>query len=241
MTKVIVALDFPSESEALSMVDLLKPDVGLFKVGLELFVASGPSVVRAVRERDAGVFLDLKLNDIPNTVKGAAACATRLDVDIISVHAGIGREGLVAARQGVEEAAGVGKRPVLAAVTVLTSLGGEEAGGEGGAGTAGAVLERVLRLSRLAVECGLDGIITSVREAAEVRRAVGPGPSIITPGIRLSDSVQDHKRAGTVADAVAAGVDFLVVGRPITRAPDPRAQARRFIEEIARSGGKPEK
>ena len=236
MTKVIVALDFPTEREALSMVELLQPDVELFKVGLELFVASGPAVVLAIKGMGSGVFLDLKLNDIPNTVKGAAACAARLGVDIISVHAGIGREGLVAARQGVEEAAGTGRRPVVAAVTVLTSLGGDEAGGEGGPGTPGTVLERVLGLSRLAVDCGLGGIITSVREAAEVRRAVGPGPAIITPGIRLSDSVQDHKRAGTVADAVAAGVDFLVVGRPITRASDPRGQAKRFIEEIARAG-----
>ena len=236
MPKIIVALDFPTEREALSMVELLQPDVELFKVGLELFVASGPAVVRAIKGMGADVFLDLKLNDIPNTVKGAAACAARLGVDIISVHAGIGREGLVAARQGVEEAAGAGKRPVVAAVTVLTSLGGEEGGGEGGAGGTRTVLERVLGLSRLAVDCGLGGIITSVREAGEVRRAVGPGPAIITPGIRLSDSVQDHKRAGTVAAAVAAGVDFLVVGRPITRASDPRGQARRFIEEIALAG-----
>lgn len=231
VAEVIVALDFPSEKEALSMVELLHPDIQLFKVGLELFVASGPAIVREIRGRGAGVFLDLKFNDIPNTVKGAAACATRLGVDIISVHLGIGREGLVAAREGVEDAAGpTGKLPVLAGVTVLTSLDG----GEGGSGS---VLEQVLRLSRLAMECGLRGIITSVREAAEVRRALGPEPVIITPGIRLSDAVQDHKRAGAVADALAAGVDFLVVGRPITRAPDPRGEARRFLEEIARSGG----
>jgi len=233
---VIVALDFPTETEALSMVGLLRPDVEYFKVGLELFVAAGPAVVRAVKDRGAAVFLDLKFNDIPNTVRGAAACATRLGVDIISVHTGIGREGLVAARGGVEDAAGTGKRPVLAGVTVLTSLGGGEAGREGCGAAAGSVLERVLGLSRLAAECGLGGIITSVREAAQVRKAVGPEPVIITPGIRLSDSVEDHKRAGTVADAVAAGVDFLVVGRPITRAADPRGQARKFIEEIARAG-----
>ncbi len=232
---MIVALDFPTETEALSMVELLLPDVQYFKVGLELFVASGPAVVRAIKDMGAAVFLDLKFNDIPNTVKGAAACATGLGVDIISVHTGIGREGMVAAREGVEAAAGTGTRPVLAGVTVLTSLGGGEAGGEGGDA---AVLERVLGLSRLAVDCGLGGIITSVREAAEVRKAVGPGPVIITPGIRLSDSVQDHKRAGTVADAVAAGVDFLVVGRPITRAPDPKGQARKFTEEVARNSAR---
>ncbi len=237
MAKLIVALDFPAETEALSMAELLRPEVEFFKVGLELFVAAGPAVVRALKERGAAVFLDLKMNDIPNTVKGAAACAVRLGVDIISVHAGIGKEGLLAAREGVEGAAGAGRRPVLAAVTVLTSLGGETGGG--GSGAAGAVLERVLDLSRLAVECGLDGIITSAREASEVRTTVGPGPVIITPGIRLSDSVEDHKRAGTVADAVAAGADFLVVGRPITRAPDPKRQAGRFLEEIARAGGRP--
>jgi orotidine-5'-phosphate decarboxylase len=235
VTKVIVALDFPNETEALRMVDLLHPDAQYFKVGLELFVASGPAVVKEITGRGARVFLDLKFNDIPNTVKGAAACAARLGVDIISVHLGIGREGLLAAREGVEGAAGAGRRPVLAGVTVLTSLGGDEAGGAGGDA---AVLERVLGLSRLAVECGLGGVITSVREAAEVRKTVGPGTVIITPGIRLSDSVEDHKRAGTVADAVAAGVDFLVVGRPITRAPDPRGQARKFVEEIARNNAR---
>jgi len=237
VTKVIVALDFPTQAEALSMVDILRPDIEFFKVGLELFVASGPDVVRAVKDRGAAVFLDLKFNDIPNTVRGASACAARLGVDIISVHTGIGREGLVAARQGVDEAAGPGRRPVVAGVTVLTSLGGGEPGRDGEA--AGGVLQRVLGLSRLAVECGLNGIITSVREAAEVRKAVGPEPVIITPGIRLPDSAEDHKRTGTVAEAVAAGADFLVVGRPITRASDLKGQARKFIEEVARTAGKP--
>jgi orotidine-5'-phosphate decarboxylase len=231
MAKVIVALDFSTEKEALSMVGLLRPDIRFFKVGLELFVASGPHVVREIKETGSGVFLDLKFNDIPNTVKGAAACATRLGVDIISVHLGIGRDGLVAAREGVESARGpTGNLPLLAGVTVLTSLGGEE-------DSSAAALEQVLRLTRLAVECRFGGIITSVREAGEVRKAFGPGPVIITPGIRLSEATQDHKRAGTVADAVAAGANDLVVGRPITRAADPRCAAARFLEEVARAGG----
>jgi orotidine-5'-phosphate decarboxylase len=226
---MIVALDVPGEREAISLVEVLRPDVQFFKVGLELFVASGPSIVKSILDRGARVFLDLKFNDIPNTVKGAASCATRLGVDIISIHLGVGREGLVAAREGAEEASGPsGKRPVLAGVTVLTSLGDPET-----ARGVGSVLEQVLALSKMAVECGLTGIITSVKEAAEVRKALGQGPVIITPGIRLSDAVQDHKRAGTVRDAIAAGVDYLVVGRPITRAPDPRAEALEFLKEIS--------
>ncbi len=229
---LIVALDVPGEKEALKLVELLGPEVRFFKVGLELFVASGPAVVKKIKDRGAGVFLDLKFNDIPNTVKGAASCATRLDVDIISVHLAVGREGLVAAREGVEAALSQsGKRPILAGVTVLTSLGGAE----NGPGR-GAVLEQVLGLSRLALDCGLNGIITSVREAGEVRSLLGADPAIITPGIRLSADVEDHKRAGTVRQAIAAGVDYLVVGRPITKAADPKAEALRFLGEIESSG-----
>jgi orotidine-5'-phosphate decarboxylase len=227
--RLIVALDFPTEREALSLVDGLVPDVKIFKVGLELFVASGPSVVSRVREKGAGVFLDLKLHDIPNTVKGAVSCAARLGAGIISVHLSVGREGLKAAVEGIGEASQeTGEKPLLAGVTVLTSLGSEQAGG-----TVGSVLEQVLRLSRLAQECGIEGIITSVREAAEVRKNLGEACVIITPGIRLSGVSDEHKRAGTVRDALAAGSDYLVVGRPITRAPNPHDEARRFLDEIS--------
>ncbi|MCX5801670.1 MAG: orotidine-5'-phosphate decarboxylase [Candidatus Eisenbacteria bacterium] len=227
--RLIVALDVPTDGEALSLVDLLLPDVKFFKVGLELFVASGPSVVSGVRERGGRVFLDLKLHDIPNTVKRAVSCATRLGAAIISLHLSAGRECLESAAEGIEEGSSrTSERPLLAGVTVLTSLGSEQAGD-----TAGSVLEQVLRLSRLAKECGIGGIITSVREAADVRRALGGECVIITPGIRLRGPQDDHKRAGTVRDALLAGSDYLVVGRPITRASNPLEEAKRFLNEIA--------
>jgi orotidine-5'-phosphate decarboxylase len=224
--RLIVALDFATENEALSLVKLLFPDVRFFKVGLELFVASGPSVVSRVRATGAKVFLDLKLHDIPNTLKGSVSCAAGLGAAIISLHLSVGREGLKAAVEGLQEASrSTGEKSILAGVTVLTSLGSEQAGGT--------VLDQVLRLSRLAKECGIDGIITSVREAAGVRGALGDECVIITPGIRRSESSDDHKRTGTVRDALAAGADYLVVGRPITRVSNPQGEARRFLDEIA--------
>ncbi len=227
--RLIVALDFPEQGQALSLVKLLSPRVKSFKVGLELFVASGPSVVREIKQLGAAVFLDLKFHDIPNTVRRSVACATRLGADIISIHLKMGVEGVMAARQGAEEAAAATETsPLVAGVTVLTSQGAPETGG-----STGSILEEVLRLSATARECGVGGIITSVREAAEVRRVLGPDCSIITPGIRLSAQADDHKRAGTVRDALAAGADYLVVGRPVTRADRPLEAAARFVEEIA--------
>jgi orotidine-5'-phosphate decarboxylase len=230
--RLIVALDFSTESEALSLVELLFPDVRFFKVGLELFVASGPSVVSRVRATGAKVFLDLKLHDIPNTVKAAVSCAARLGAAIISLHLSVGREGLEAAVEGLRGASpSTGEKPMLAGVTVLTSVGSEQADG-----TVGSVLDQVLRLARLAKECGIDGIITSVREAAGVRRTLGDECVIITPGIRLSESSDDQKRVGTVRDALVAGADYLVVGRPISRASSPRDATRIFLDEIAAFG-----
>ncbi|KPJ61641.1 MAG: hypothetical protein AMJ46_00665 [Latescibacteria bacterium DG_63] len=232
--RLVVALDFPKENQALSLMELLMPEVKLFKVGLELFVASGPSVVARLKQAGAGVFLDLKFHDIPNTVRGAVACATRLGADIISIHLKMGAEGVRAAGEGAERASvSPEKTPLVAGVTVLTSQGEQEAGG----GTR-SVLEEVLRLAGIARECGLNGIITSVREAGEVRRALGPDCKIITPGIRLSAAADDHKRVGTVRDALAAGADYMVVGRPITRAANPREAAREFLKEIAASGAR---
>ncbi|MFH0777887.1 MAG: orotidine-5'-phosphate decarboxylase [Candidatus Eisenbacteria bacterium] len=239
--KLIVALDFPVEKEALSAVDRLLPEVSFFKVGAELFVASGPSVVTRIKERGAGVFLDLKFHDIPNTMKGAVACATRLGADIISVHISAGQEALKSASEAVREASvSLAGEPILAGVTVLTSLESREEAPGGEAtrpGVAAAVRSEVVRLAQLAVAGGLTGIITSVREAGEVRRTLGPGVAIITPGIRLSAGVDDHKRAGTVGDALLAGADFLVVGRPITKAEDPKNEALRFLDEISRAAG----
>jgi orotidine-5'-phosphate decarboxylase len=227
--RLIVALDFPGESQALSLAELLSPEVKFFKVGLELFVASGPSVVRGIKQLGAAVFLDLKFHDIPNTVRRSVACATRLGADIISIHLKMGAEGVVAAREGAEQASvSPEKAPLVAGVTVLTSQGDEESGGR-----TGSILEEVLRLSTIAGDSGLGGIITSVREAGEVRRALGPDCRIITPGIRLSAEADDHKRVGTVDDALAAGADYLVVGRPITRAAEPREAAAGFLEKIA--------
>ncbi|UCF79823.1 MAG: orotidine-5'-phosphate decarboxylase [Candidatus Eiseniibacteriota bacterium] len=233
---LIVALDFPEQGQALSLANLLTPKVKFYKVGLELFVNSGPPVVTAIKEMGARVFLDLKFHDIPNTVKRAVACATRLGADIISIHLKMGAEGVRAASEGAEEASvsGGGGKPLIAGVTVLTSQGAAEPSEK-----TGSVLEEVLRLCRLARDCGVNGIITSVKEAGDVRRLLGPGCSIITPGIRLTAALDDHKRAGTVRDALDAGADYLVVGRPITRAPDPLRAAEEFLAQMKVFGSKP--
>jgi orotidine-5'-phosphate decarboxylase len=239
MDQLLVALDVDSAARALWLADELRGLAGGVKVGSRLFTAEGPAIVRALVERGHRVFLDLKFHDIPNTVRGAVACATRLGADIISVHVSAGREAMKSASEAALEAsAGRDETPILAGVTVLTSLGNREAtrGAEAvRPGSADAIREEVVKLARLAVESGLTGIITSVAEAGEVRRILGAAVAIITPGIRLSAGVDDHKRAGTARDALIAGADFLVVGRPITRAADPRGEALRFLEEMSRA------
>ena len=238
--RVIVALDFSHPARALALMDRLDPGECALKVGKEMFVVAGPEPVRWMVERGFRVFLDLKFHDIPNTVAQACAAATRLGVWMLNVHAAGGAAMLEAAREAVARtAAELGRpRPLLIAVTVLTSLadGDLEAIGLAGPATAAAT-----RLARLAQRAGLDGVVCSAQEAASLRAACGPAFRLVTPGIRPAGSApDDQSRIVTPEAAVAAGADYLVVGRPITQAPDPLAALAAINASIARLEGRPQ-
>jgi orotidine-5'-phosphate decarboxylase len=221
--RVIVALDFPEPRSALALADRLDPAGCALKVGKELFVAAGPEVVRAMVERGFRVFLDLKFHDIPNTVAGACAAATRLGVWMMNVHAAGGAAMLAAARHAVDEAAEASgsNPPLLIAVTVLTSLSNDDLKATG---VVDGATRQVLRLARLASDCGLDGVVCSAQEAPALRAALGPRFKLVTPGIRpAGNAAGDQSRIVTPQTAVANGADYLVIGRPVTEAPDPVA------------------
>ena len=220
--QILVALDFADPMHALALADRLDPRNCGLKVGKEMFVVAGPEPVRWMIERGFNVFLDLKFHDIPNTVAQACVAATRLGVWMINVHALGGRAMLVAARQAVHTtSAALGtRRPWLIGVTVLTSLDEEDLHEIGFAEG----MQGVPRLARLTQECGLDGVVCSAREAAMLRAACGRGFLLVTPGIRPAGaSPDDQARIITPERAIASGADYLVVGRPITQAPDPVA------------------
>jgi orotidine-5'-phosphate decarboxylase len=223
--RLIVALDHPTLERALAQVDALGAAVEIYKVGLELFITAGARAVEELRARGKRVFLDLKLHDIPETVKRAAQAAARLDVELLTAHASGGRAMLRAAVEG----AGAGTR--VLAVTVLTSLDLDDlrTDGIGAASTE----EQVVRRAVLAQESGCAGVIASPLEAAAIRRSVAGGFSIVTPGVRLAAASDDQKRVETARAALAAGADAVVVGRPIRDAADPRAAAARFLDELA--------
>jgi orotidine-5'-phosphate decarboxylase len=188
------------------------------KVGKELFTAAGPDVVRALQDLGFEIFLDLKYHDIPNTVAGACRAAAKLGVWMLNVHASGGEAMMRAAREAL---AGLARPPLLIAVTILTSLSQEDLAR---IGLAGSVEENVERLARLARACGLDGVVCSAQEASALRRATGPDFTLVTPGIRLADAnADDQSRVVTPVEAVRLGADYLVIGRPITQAPDPAA------------------
>jgi orotidine-5'-phosphate decarboxylase len=231
--RIIVALDFSRADDALALTRRLDPARCGLKVGKELFVTAGPDLVRDLVARGFNVFLDLKFHDIPNTAAQACAAATALGVWMVNVHAAGGRAMLTAARDAVREAARAGgtRPPKLIAVTVLTSLD-DAALAE--TGVAGRAADQVLRLARLAQDCGLDGVVCSAQEAAALRAALGAGFLLVTPGIRPAGSATDDQaRIVTPAAALAGGADYLVIGRPITRAADPPGA----LAEIMRSIG----
>jgi orotidine-5'-phosphate decarboxylase len=226
--RIIVALDTDSPEAALAAVSVLSGEVGLFKVGMELFPRGGPGLIDKIRAKGAEVFLDLKFHDIPNTVAGAVKSAVALGVKFATVHASGGRAMLAAA---AEAAAGSGT--TILAVTVLTSLDDADLASVGFALPAA---EAVDRLAGLAVDAGIGGIVCSAREAAAVRARVGKGIVLVTPGVRLpEDSAGDQKRVMTPFEAVRAGANYIVVGRPITKAADPVAAARKFAAEAGRA------
>ncbi len=228
--RVIVALDFPASDPALRLLDRLDPRRCRVKIGKELFTRAGPALVERVCALGFEVFLDLKYHDIPNTVAAACAAAADLGVWMLNVHASGGRRMLSAARERLD---GRSQRPLLIAVTVLTSLDADELEEIGFRGTPA---ENVERLAGLAQDTGLDGVVCSPREAAGLRRRFGEDFRLVTPGVRPAGAAMgDQRRVATPAEALAAGAHYLVIGRPITAAPDPAASLRHILEEIERS------
>jgi orotidine-5'-phosphate decarboxylase len=216
--RICAALDFPSWEAAEPFARAVAPEVGMLKVGLELFAAAGPEVVRRAAVLGRPVFLDLKLHDIPNTVEGASRSAAASGASLLTVHAAGGEEMVRAAVHGA------GGRLRVLAVTVLTSL---DAVALARVGLAGTPAEAVVRLARLAVAAGAGGVVCSPHEVAAVRAAVGPGPLLVVPGVRPPGAAKgDQARVATPAEAVRAGADVVVVGRPLREGGDPAAAAR---------------
>jgi orotidine-5'-phosphate decarboxylase len=225
---IIVALDYPELDMATGMLDRLDPDMTRVKVGKEMFTRFGPAMVEACMQRGFEVFLDLKFHDIPNTVAGACRSAADMGVWMMNVHASGGRRMMEAAAGAIKAS---GSSAKLIAVTILTSLSQEEIAEIGYSGTPE---DNVSRLARLAKESGLDGIVCSPREAERIRGELGPDFELVTPGVRPAGSdTGDQRRVMTPRDALDAGATYLVIGRPITGAPDPQ----KALEEILASIG----
>ena len=230
--KLAVALDVPSLEQARTLAEALAGRVGVFKVGLELFVAHGPQAVEAARSGGQQVFLDLKVHDIPRTAAAAVRSAGRLGARFVTLHALGGPAMIAAAREAAEEFGA--ERPQLLAVTVLTSHDASELAR---IGLAGDPADEVPRLARMALDAGADGLVASAQEARELRALAGPGAHLVTPGIRPAGSASgDQKRVATPADAIRDGASLLVIGRPIVKADDPRAAADAILEEMASAG-----
>ena len=225
--KIIVALDYPEGDQALALAKRLDPALCRLKVGKELFTAAGPDLVKSLVDAGFGVFLDLKFHDIPNTVASAVKAAARLGVWMVNVHASGGGKMMAAAREALEGAA---NRPKLIAVTVLTSMS------RGDLAEIGLDVEprqQVRRLAKLTQDAGLDGVVCSAQEAAMLKGELGGDFLLVTPGIRPADaSTDDQSRIMTPAAAIAAGSDYLVIGRPITKAADPLQALRNIHLEL---------
>lgn len=228
--RIIVALDTPDTAQAVRWVEQLTGSVGAFKLGLEFVHAQGPQGVREVQQAGADrLFFDGKFSDIPNTVAGAVRSTCTLQPWLLNVHAMAGGAAMRAAREAVE-AAGGENRSLVIAVTVLTSL---DAAALGAIGVGGEVQEQVVRLARLAQDSGMDGVVASPLEIEAIRAACGPDFLIVTPGVRLAGgATHDQARVATPAAAVKAGADYLVLGRAITGAADPKAAAAAIAAEI---------
>jgi orotidine-5'-phosphate decarboxylase len=240
--KLILALDFPSFGPALELAQSLSSIVGIFKINIHLFTAEGPSAVEKLNKLGSGIFLDLKFHDIPNTVKGAVANAIRLPgLRLLDVHALGGLEMMRAAAMARDEAQEPRSvPPKLLAITILTSM---DHAALRGVGIAGPASRRAVQLARLALKAGMDGVVASPHEVRAIRRACGKDFLIVVPGIRpvaggaptdgRKRKTDDQARVATPAEAIRAGADYLVIGRPITGASDPEAAARAILEEIS--------
>lgn len=226
-SRVIVALDYPNQDRALALVDRLDPSLCRLKVGKEMFTRLGPTFVEVLRGRGYDVFLDLKFHDIPNTVAAACDAAADLGVWMMNLHASGGRRMMETARERLEARS---NRPLLVAVTILTSLTGEEIKD---IGFSGDPAQNVSRLAKLTQQAGLDGVVCSPREAEMLRSELGDAFLLVTPGVRPKQAAQDdQRRVMTPADAIHAGSSYLVVGRPITAAADPIAALQSINQEI---------
>ncbi len=229
---IIVALDLPTATQALALARQVAPFVGAFKVGKELFVSAGPDIVRELRATGASVFLDLKFHDIPNTVAKAVTAATRLDVQMLTIHCSGGSEMMRAAETAAQNTAKELGRPapLVLGVTVLTSMDSKtlaELGGETD------VTQQVERLARLAVTSGLRGLVCSPLELPVLRTFLLPAMQLVTPGIRTgAEKADDQKRTLSPQEAMAAGASWLVIGRPITGAPEPAKAAKAIWDSL---------
>lgn len=224
-SKIIVALDVPTGKAALRVIEQVMPDISFFKIGPQLYTAAGPEVVRAIRATGAKVFLDLKLHDIPNTVAGAVEAASELGVQMLTIHLSGGRAMVDAAVRSRRE--GV----MILGVTVLTSTDDEELNETG---IPGKVESHVLRLAGIGAAAGVDGLVASPREVKRLREQLGGRMKLVVPGVRpLWAEAGDQTRVMTPRETIAAGADYLVVGRPITAQADPRAAVRKILDEIA--------
>ncbi len=229
--QILAALDVDTAAEAMALVDRLRGVVGGFKIGSRLFTSHGPAIVEELAAAGDRVFLDLKFHDIPHTVAGAIAAATRLGVWMVDVHAAGGSAMMRAAREAADNEAARLRRPppLVIAITMLTSL---DAAALQEIGIGGAMADQVERLALLALESGLDGVVSSPQEIAVVRRRCGKGFALVTPGIRgAGDMKGDQTRTMSAPEALAGGASYLVIGRPIISSPDPRAAAERIAAE----------
>jgi orotidine-5'-phosphate decarboxylase len=229
MNPILVALDVESAAKAIELAETLRGSVGGFKIGKQLFTAAGPAMVRELTSRGDRVFLDLKFHDIPNTVAGAVQSAVATGAWMVNVHASGGSAMMKAAAESARKtAASLGQqRPLVIAVTVLTSMDDKTLAE---VGIARPMLDQVVHLARLAQDSGLDGVVASPQEVKAIREACGPDFQIVTPGIRPADQQgkDDQARTLTPAEAMAAGASYLVIGRPITAAPNPREAAEKI-------------
>ncbi|WP_462320313.1 orotidine-5'-phosphate decarboxylase [Halochromatium sp.] len=233
-TRIIVALDYASADAAIALADQLDPQQCRVKVGKELFTSAGPTVVQQLTRRGFDVFLDLKYHDIPNTVAAACAAAAELGVWMLNVHASGGMAMMQAARERLAQAQ---DRPLLIAVTLLTSLDDNDLRAIGCPGTA---LARVEQLAELTAKAGLDGVVCSPREAAALRQRLGRQFLLVTPGVRPTPGASgDQKRVMTPSQAINAGADHLVIGRPITAAADPQAALAAIQAELRAASADP--
>lgn len=229
---IIVALDAPTADAALQLAEQLAPVCGGFKIGSELFTSAGPDIVRKIRQRGSLVFLDLKYHDIPNTVAKSVAAAVRLDVQMLTVHAGGGTEMLKAAEKWAAETAYMLGRtpPLVLGVTVLTSL---DSAGLREVGLDVNVEYQVRRLANVAIKAGLRGLVCSPLEISALRKSIPAQVQLVVPGIRTgAEKADDQKRTLTPREAIGAGADWLVIGRPICAAENPRAAAEKILETL---------